>query len=318
MATAKLDMVSGYALVDQEPVAKLDLVSANALVAGTLPNRYLVDVKTHIAQSINRNHMLSLKPEQFELGSIVKEDNNRFNARIEITALPASGYSGKMQVWFTRAPIEDIVANRDLDVFKYDGQVVNTRDLVPLFNSTFGTKLAPEDVVDEPIPTDRSTVLRASPESIWFEPGTEVDVGVLCPSARDTELLDKAMQWPDLSGQAIYSIDFSSRKAWWPLAQPPGTNVSIGGNNGEVVAIANMINALVDNPNFAANFSPTQSTATVRGIGGCRWTIVSLPSDKYPQANSAKYNRAAVIDPAVNGWTGQSWFTSPLILHYNV
>lgn len=316
MATAKLDMVSGYALVDQEPVAKLDLVSANALVAGTLPNRYLVDVKTHIAQSINRNHMLSLKPEQFELGAVVKEDSNRFNARIEITAQPASGYSGKMQVWFTRAPIEDIVVNRDLDIFKYDGLVVNTRDLVPLFNSTFGTQLAPEDVVDEPIPTDRSTVLRASPESIWFEPGTEVDVGVLCPSARDTELLDKAMQWPDLTGQAIYSIDFSSRKAWWPLSQPPGTNNSVGTNNGEISIIASIINQCLDNPDVTQAFSPT--SAGRRGIGACVWTIVSLPSAKYPQANSAKYNRAAVIDPAVNGWTGQSWFTTPLILHYNV
>lgn len=318
MSTVKLDQVTGYALVRQSPIIKLDQVTAYALVGDKVVDDYLVTAKEHVVRSINSSHRLSLRINDVELGIPSPASGGRYNSVIDVTALPSSGFSGSISLSYLRKGIEDIVYNRDLDIFRYNGLVQTTRDLVPLFNSTFGTKLAPEDVVDEPIPTDRSTVLRASPESIWFEPGTEVDVGVLCPSARDAELLDKAMQWPDLSGQVIYSIDFSSRKAWWPLAQPPGTNVSIGGNNGEIVAIANMINALVDNPNFAANFSPTQSTATRRGIGGCFWTIVSLPSEKYPQANSAKYNRAAVIDPAVNGWTGQSWFTSPLIFHYNV
>lgn len=311
MATVKLDQVTGYALVSQPPTIKLDQISGYALVTDKVVNQYLLPAKEHVVQSVNLMHRLSLLPADVVLGSPVTQPAGQYNAAVDLSVLPSSGFSGGVTLRYFRSDIEDLVFNKDLDTLRYNGQLVTTHDIVPLFNQTYGTAISTDDIVDETIPLDRSTTLRAAASSLFFDPGTEVDVGVLCPSARDWELPNKALAWPDLTGQTIYAIDFSSRRGAWPLSQPPGATASVSNNNGEISIIATLINSYFSNKNFTHASHP--SIPGVRGIGSCPWKIIALPSAQYPQCNSEQYNRAVVIDPATNGW-----FKTPLILHYNV
>lgn len=316
MALIKLDQVAGYALVLQPQVIKLDQVAAYALVGLKMVNQYKVDAKQQIADSINSEHRLSLRVDDFDLGVPSIETAGRFNAKISISVKPSSGFSGSMDLLYARAPIEDIVVGRDLDLFRYNGEAVTTHEYLDVFNSIYGTKLTASDIVDEPIPTDTSTKFKATPDSLFFDPGTEVDVGILCPSARDFELKDKGLQWPDMNAMlvgAISNIDIGpTRTMRYPFTE---ANNAFNGrfssgtlsNTSNTYSLAEFLNGFfTDNP-FTSNMSFTQE----RGFIGAPFETVALPDPRFPEALPG-FNIAVVLKP-----TATSWYKSNIILHLN-
>lgn len=194
MATVNVDQVAGFALVSQPMTMRLDQAIAYALVDQVTVLPYTTELKQHITNSINKTHNLSLTIDHFTMGAAVAVNNTKYNASLHATFLPASGFSGEIDLAFNRAGIADVVVNRNLDTLKYDKVMTRTPQALAVFNTLFGTKLTALDIVDAAIPQDAPCVLQAAPTSIWFVPGSQVSIGVLCPSDRDWELV--GLTWP--------------------------------------------------------------------------------------------------------------------------
>lgn len=285
----------------------LDQVSAYALVSSQVVLTYTLEVKQHIANSIKQGHNVTLLPTDFDLGIPVAKDQMRFNAEIPLTAKPSSGYSGTINLAYYRAAIADIAVARDLDVFKFVPGTATTRDMMAAFNTKFGTKIEPTEIVDEPLNQTGDTIFKASAESIRFVPGSQINMGVLVPSARDDEIA--GLFWPteiQLYPLLTQGLDFTSLRT--DLNTFSATEVNISSGFADV--LANTANALGGHSAFTAG----QTVAVKGGLRSTRGKLIDLPNAAYPQCDqTGRFNRALMVTTL----TANPWFTEPFFFHYN-
>lgn len=194
MPTVKVDQVAAYAILKQPDVMRVDQVAAYAVVSSPPTDSFTIEVKQHIVDSINLTHQKGFVLADLTLGVPVTEINDRFNAKLNVAFKPSSGYRGNLDFSYFRFPVKDIVGARNLDILKYDKVMTTTDQVVTRFNTTFGTALSPSDFKSAPIPQDGPCTLEASDNSMYFQPGTQVNVGWMCPSDRDWEFAGLA--WP--------------------------------------------------------------------------------------------------------------------------
>lgn len=185
MGTINVDQVANYALIIQNKVINVDQVVAYALVAGRSASGFTIDYKQHIANSIKLTHNVNLAVSDFDLGVPITKVNGGFNAEIPFTAKPSSGYQGTINLAYVRLPIGDLLIGRDLSTFKYVAGAATTRDMLDVFNAKFGTKVERTEIVDEPLGQSGDTIFKASADSVFFEPGSQVSVGSLAPTLAD-------------------------------------------------------------------------------------------------------------------------------------
>jgi len=194
MATVKVDQVAAYAILKQPDVLRVDQVAAYAVLSTLPTDPFKVEVTQHIIDSINVTHQKGFVAADLTLGVPVAEVKDRFNTKLNVVFKPSSGYRGNMDFAYYRFPAKEIVVNRDLDILKYDKVMTTTDQVVTRFNTTFGTALTPSDFKSAPIPQDGPCTLEASANSMYFQPGTQINVGWMCPSDRDWEFAGLA--WP--------------------------------------------------------------------------------------------------------------------------
>lgn len=292
MATIKLDQVAGYALIGapvQSPV-----------------KQYLVAAKDSLLAAINAASGTSLTVAHLEFGiPQAAPASEELNTELTLTPGPGSGYSGSATLRFNRAPIADIVVNRDLDLFKYNGSAVRVREMLHVFNTVFGTALDSTDIIDEDIPQDGPTIFKAAPESLFFIPGTEVDVGMLAPSARDWEIA--GLEWPDMSPSYTYGLDFSSISATLEALAASGSTTTTVADT-----LCNTANSLRGDTFFVASYASYRTDGLPGGLRSTTFVKVTLPNTTYATNNSGKFNRALVVFPQAN-----AWFKDPMVFHYN-
>lgn len=202
MPTINLDQVAGYGLVRQPPTVRLDQVGAFALVGTSKALTYTTEVKQHVANSINATHNLNLKVADFDLGAPSNAQNGKYNASVRATMKPSSGYSGNIDLAYQRQNISDLILGRNMDLFKRTEGALLTTDYVAKFNSLFGTKITTADIVSESVPTSATCFFTAADTSIWFIPGTKVDMGILYAGARDWEIA--GLTWPTQANFASF------------------------------------------------------------------------------------------------------------------
>lgn len=94
-----------------------------------------------------------------------------WNTELEITALPASGFSGTMKVFYQRYSIAELFTE-NFPFLDLAGKVT-THDLLPQLNALLGTLLTPEEVLPIPIDHARNTYTLTITDKSWmFIPGS--------------------------------------------------------------------------------------------------------------------------------------------------
>ena len=104
---------------------------------------------------------------------------------------------------------------------------------------------------------------------------------------------------------ATYGADLSSQSATLNGLIASGTATT------GVAWLTNVATEL--NAQYGSSFFSSNAATTQGGMGGLTYAKVTLPNAAYPDANSAKYNRAIVLTAAAD-----SWFQGKLYLHFNV
>lgn len=307
MGTINVDQVSSYALTVQDKVIQVDQVSAYALVAGRSAAAFTIDYKQHIANSIKSVHNVTLAVSDFDLGTPVTKANGRFNAEIPFTVKPSSGYRGTINLAYMRYPIADFTYGRDLDTFKYVPGAVTTRDMLDAFNTKFGTKIARTEIVDETLNPTGDTIFKASADSVFFEPGSQVNMGVIVASARDHEIA--GLVWPpdkELLPLLTLGLDFTSIRNMLNAV-----TVKTQINTSMATTLANAANSL----GGYSIFSGSVNYNTYGGLASCYFEPIDLPNAAYPQCDqTGRFDRAILVTCPVNV---NQWFTEPFVIQYN-
>jgi hypothetical protein len=307
MGTIKVDQVSAYALTTQNKVISVDSVSAYALVSARSAAGFTLDYKQHIANSIKANHNVTLALSDFDLGTPITKVAGRFNAEIQLSVKPSSGFRGSVNLAYTRYPIDDLAYGRNLDTFKFVPGALTTGDMLDAFNAKFGTKVARSEIVDEALNQSGDTYFKASASSVFFEPGSQVNMGVIVPSARDWELV--GLDWPtetQLYPLLTQGLDFTSLRT--DLNTFSATDVNISAAFADV--LANTANALGGHSGFV----PGQAATVKGGLRSTRGKLIDLPNAAYPQCDqTGRFDRALVVTTSV----ASPWFTEPFIFQYN-
>lgn len=101
---------------------------------------------------------------------------NNVNTVVRITALPASGFSGSMNVYYTRRNLADAFpGSQNLGTI---ASATTIYALLPTINTKYGLNLTTQDINDGPVPAGATVFsVTASANSYVFQPGTIASVG---------------------------------------------------------------------------------------------------------------------------------------------
>lgn len=185
--------IHGQVLLWQKDPVLFRGLRAQFMVLENTPPNFTVVAWERLLEIINQNNNTI-----FQLGEVlpgvpqVSERAGTWNTQLEVTATPASGYSGSVTVYYERYPIElafqGISPTMDLSAAE------TTHDILDQINAFFGLLLQPGEIVPTPIDHENKTFdLVASDESWFFVPGS---------SANFLNLPDLGLVYPvtDLSG----------------------------------------------------------------------------------------------------------------------
>lgn len=189
---ASLRRLNGFVMtrtVDGHPVKALRL---QYLEVVNDPPRFGIDPWVRLITAINGNNNTRFIPAHFTHGNPEPSTvPNKWNTQMEITALPASGFSGSMKIHFQRYAMGRIFDGKTA-VLDLNGKV-GTHDLIPQINAAFGTTFVPNDLDDIPIDHARNQfTLRIASNSWFFIPGSET----VYQNVADLSLLYKTVDLP--------------------------------------------------------------------------------------------------------------------------
>lgn len=149
------------------------------------PPRFDIDPWQRLIAAINQNNNMKFVPAHFTHGNPLPASvSNKWNTQMEITALPASGFSGTTTIYFQRYAIGRIFDNKSV-VLDLAGKIT-VHELIPQINTLFGTTFTTNDLENLPINhAGNQFTLRIASNSWFFIPGTETtyinvaDLGIL-------------------------------------------------------------------------------------------------------------------------------------------
>ncbi|MNO12979.1 hypothetical protein D3C76_25990 [compost metagenome] len=102
---------------------------------------------------------------------VTNTDPRFWNSKIQITATPASGFSGSMDIYFQRFDIGIPFGERSHPFLNLTGKT-STKDVLAEFNDWFSLSLTLDDVEDLPIEGNKVT-FRVKEGSWYYLPGSE-------------------------------------------------------------------------------------------------------------------------------------------------
>lgn len=186
-ANLTLRNIQGYAFETPLPSATLRNVQGYAFetVAQTLNLSVTGDLALY--QLINNNSKYTSWSASNSVLGTPSADSSKQNCNtvVNLRALPASGYSGNINLYYNRRPISDAI-NTSVSL----GTIASNTDvwtLLPTINSKYGTHLTTNDVVNASVSAGATTLLLvASSTSYMFLPGSTTSAGVVVNLASAT------------------------------------------------------------------------------------------------------------------------------------
>ncbi len=194
---ANVRNVSGELLETVHPHAKVRRVGGHYLKRPLSLPDFSKDPREHLLERIN-----DLNNTRFTLKDVVLSEpfvaqHYFHNTRVRVTAKPYSGYSGHVDVVYTRVPLTKAIQwSGDTHPFEVE-EGATTHDLIDQINEHFGIKLLPEDLVDEEIADPLALEFTVSPTSYYYLPDSGVGFG---------RSLDGELPVKDLSGFVLPPI----------------------------------------------------------------------------------------------------------------
>lgn len=250
-------------------------------------------------------------------------DPYKRDTSITVTPNPGSGGLGRATVQYRRIAFSTVFKNMTMQLTNYyNATSVPFAVWLPWWAAKYGFGLTTADFSSAPAVNNNSSASVGVPASSLCYKGS-ITVGWKAGLPQLSELFTDANRalvarlYPGgndftLPGRKptgeflVYTQDASSIKAILetvPVAWFPSNAPSTG-----IDQICAWLNA---NSEFT-DWKVGDATLP-HGITNIQWYRYALPSANLPEANSAKYNRAVVIQSAAN-----SWWVGKIIIHYNV
>ena len=275
---------------------------------------------------------------------------NGLNTKVVATGRYGTKYRGKKELSYTRIDLGALFNNVSPLVLKYtsNGRGGALASQMAVFNQKYGLNLTEDDYVAVNFPastvdpedgrltsvvtvTIKSTSLayigsfqlrwkqgnqdlkdlitnlelpvRQYPGGNVFDSNHKYVLSCDSYSIDFTEILNQRETSGNLSGSYLYKTVITT----WAITN--GSSSENNAINNVYQDILNVINQK-NGTQYLAGGTPT-SKWSLNGVTGLR---VILPSETYPELNSANYNRAILLRPTANN---QVWATGILVLHYN-
>jgi hypothetical protein len=96
------------------------------------------------------------------------------NTVIEVSALAGSGYSGEVNLYYSRINVANVFASTQFLLPAITSATTKSA-LIPAINTAYGTYLVPTDIVDGPVPAGTTSItLTIAAGSYVYIPGTQV------------------------------------------------------------------------------------------------------------------------------------------------
>ena len=216
MPDIKLDQVQQRYLVKRSSEADLNQLQLRYLVKDTKLTEVLTYKKTpyeYLLSAINDEQALPVKAKYISFSAPISLDDDIYNTSVLMTVDRAAGVKGSKVLKYMRAPISDIVENKDItEEFKPNQAEINTtRDVLVKFNEKYGTLIPVEDILDVPVIEFEEVVFTATAESYLFIPGSTANLGVIKGSDKYVALPTDTLKWsPELlEGVWTQGLDIS-------------------------------------------------------------------------------------------------------------
>lgn len=237
MPLTKLDQVQHRYLLKSAPDVLLDQVQFRYLVKSSysveleqITNRYLIKnynpepldytltphqyfingIKNEMYLPVKENYISFSNPE-------IQDGDAVYNSTVRLNVDRESGFKGYKTLNYNRSPITALIFNRDvLEAFRPPvDDIETTTDVLRHFNTYFGTKLAPDNIVNLPVVEGEEVKFISVDDSFFFMPNTEVSLGVIKGSDRYSMLPANTLSWSTEILEGIWSqgLDISTRHA---------------------------------------------------------------------------------------------------------
>lgn len=295
----------------------------------------------------------------FSLPEVITDPGNGHNTRIRIMAKPNTNYTGNLLVTYRRLDIARIFKNVTPFVQKWiansgitSGNLIQLKDILPLFSDKYGFNFIPEDWNDKALtgyngirgdvftitPVSSNLAFVGTLNARWdigertLESLLSVDQipGRLFPGGNDFTVEGNHKYWmlPD-----THDIDFTEQAAVLENGNLPNAAIGYGYSSyytAQQAFITQVMSRVTPRPNARGitqfkikstvnndwpKTDPTAGHTLVEGgMNGLNMSKIILPNASFPEANSEFFNRALVITfPA-----DCVWATGRVFFHYNV
>jgi len=314
--TIALSAVTGYALGDPAPAP------AQPPSDLRLPqNRLIYDLIEVSNPGFKAAYGMS-KVQFTGMASVTVDPSDPFkcDTSVLVSGPPGSGTIGKVTVRYRRIDMSALFRNMIMrsDFYSAAGSITRAQFIADV-NAKYGLSLLETDmaaVVTVPADTVYNGIAvnglcyKGTVSLQWVRskrPITEIItdanralIGRLYPGGNDFSQSRKPVgEWQ------LYGLDASAVKA--NLAALSTSFLITTAANANLDAVI----AWLNNNSGKTNWAKTDSSLA-SGLAGCTAYIYTLPSTSIPEANSARFTRAMVIQSV-----DASWFSGKLILHWN-
>lgn len=188
---ANVQGVSGALLETVHPHAKIRKVGGEYLKRDVGTPDFTKDPRRHLLDRINELNNTKFITKDVSFSEPFVSNHHFHNTRVRVNALPRSGYSGFVDVVYTRVPLSKAISWEG-DEAPFEVQEGDTtHDLLEQINSRYSINLTPDDLLDEEIPDPTAIELKVNPKSYYFLPDSGVEFG---------RALNKELLVTDLSG----------------------------------------------------------------------------------------------------------------------
>lgn len=198
MADMKLDGIR-LNVVSQPPAAMTqDGIRTRVLSQTAGSTQFRRTPKVELLEALTSTTGVALPPAQYDIGPVQNTTPVSAKATIDLIALEASGKRRSTPVSYLRRDVKQLAIQIDMDLMKPTTQapITTYAQMISSLNSIFGLTLSAYDFVPVSVNQFGDTTLTVAPESHYFIPGTQMNIGKLYGLDREYEMTMKGLNWP--------------------------------------------------------------------------------------------------------------------------
>jgi len=154
--------------------------------------------KVELLEALSNATGVSLPVAQYDIGPVVNADPISAKATIDLIALEASGKRRTTPVSYQRRHVDQLAEQIDMDLMKPTtlAPITSYAQMLSSLNNIFGLTLSAYDFLPVTVNPTGDTVLTVAPESHYFIPGGQMNIGKLYGTDREYEMLLRGLNWP--------------------------------------------------------------------------------------------------------------------------